>query len=300
MLTLSVAQPTNVAATLRPLARGAGDPCHFHAPDGAIWRATLMPSGPATCRISQLDAGTVSVAAWGDGAEEFTTTVPALLGAADEPESFAPQHATLAEAQHRSPGVRICRSGRLLEALVPAILEQRVHGIAARASWRRLVRKFGTPAPGPAPRPMWVPPSANVWRRVPSWEFHKAGVDPRRAKTIVSAAGAGEQLERIAKLAPAVARQHLQTLPGVGVWTSAEVAQRALGDADALSVGDFHLAAMIGWTLLGRPLDDDGMLEYMEPLRPHRYRAVLLLESSGLAFKPKFGPRTPVTDHRAH
>jgi 3-methyladenine DNA glycosylase/8-oxoguanine DNA glycosylase len=35
------------------------------------------------------------------------------------------------------------------------------------------------------------------------------------------------------------------------VWTAAETAQRAFGDPDALSVGDYHTAKMIGWTLLG-------------------------------------------------
>ena len=43
------------------------------------------------------------------------------------------------------------------------------------------------------------------------------------------------------------------SLPGVGEWTAAETAQRAFGDADALSVGDYHLAKVIGWSLLGRP-----------------------------------------------
>jgi 3-methyladenine DNA glycosylase/8-oxoguanine DNA glycosylase len=81
------------------------------------------------------------------------------------------------------------------------------------------------------------------------------------------------------------------------VWTSAEVAQRVYGDADALSVGDFHLAGIVGWTLLGRAIDDAEMVDYLEPLRPHRYRAVRLLSAGGHAFKPKFAPRTPLTDH---
>ena len=84
------------------------------------------------------------------------------------------------------------------------------------------------------------------------------------------------------------------SLPGVGVWTAAETAQRAFGDADALSVGDYHVSKMIGWTLLGRPIDDAEMVELLEPMRPHRYRAVRLLEVSGLAREPRRGPRLPV------
>ena len=97
--------------------------------------------------------------------------------------------------------------------------------------------------------------------------------------------------------ADALAR--LRVVPGIGVWTAAEVAQRALGDADALSVGDYHLSAYVGWSLAGRPLDDAGMVELLEPWRPHRYRVVRLLECSGVR-KPRFGPRMTVQDHRSH
>src|SRR6202012_3315880 len=90
------------------------------------------------------------------------------------------------------------------------------------------------------------------------------------------------------------AREALRSLPGVGVWTAAETAQRAFGDADALSVGDYHVSKMIGWTLLGRPVDDAVMVELLEPMRPHRHRVVRLLEASGLAYEPRRGPRLPV------
>jgi 3-methyladenine DNA glycosylase/8-oxoguanine DNA glycosylase len=88
-------------------------------------------------------------------------------------------------------------------------------------------------------------------------------------------------------------------LPGVGVWTAAETAQRAFGDADALSVGDYHVPKMIGWTLLGRPIVDADMIELLEPMRPHRYRVVRLLEASGLAYEPRRGARLPVQNIRA-
>ena len=77
----------------------------------------------------------------------------------------------------------------------------------------------------------------------------------------------------------------------MGEWTPAETVQRAFGDADALSVGDFHLAKMVGWSLLGHPIDDPQMVELLEPMRRHRHRAVGLVEVSGLAVNPRFGPR---------
>ncbi len=125
-----------------------------------------------------------------------------------------------------------------------------------------------------------------MWRRIPSWEFHRANVDPGRARTIVGCAQRADSLERLATRPPEQARTAMMSLPGVGEWTAAETAQRAFGDADALSVGDYHLAKMVGWRLLGHPIDDPAMVELLEPLRPHRHRAVRLLEVSGPALQP--------------
>jgi 3-methyladenine DNA glycosylase/8-oxoguanine DNA glycosylase len=146
---------------------------------------------------------------------------------------------------------------------------------------------------------MRVPPPAEVWRRVPSWDWHRAGVDPQRARTVMAAARVAGRLEECVGMAPADAERRLRAVPGIGVWTAAEVAQRALGDADAVSVGDYHLSQFVGWALIGRPVDDDGMVELLEPWRPHRYRVIRLLECSGVG-KPRFGPRMTVQDHRAH
>ena len=284
--TLSFSGPVSPGHTLAPQRRGPGDPC-FQIVDGVIWRTSLQRSGPVTARISRTAADTVHCQAWGEGAEEFVANLPALLGADDDASGFRPEHPTIAQAHSRVPHLRLGRTGRLLEAIIPAVLEQRVQGVEAFRSWRLLVTKYGTPAPGPAPPGMRVPPSAGTWRTIPSWEFHRANVDPGRARTVVGCAQRADALERQTDSAA------LLSLPGVGIWTAAETAQRALGDADALSVGDYHLASMIGWTLLGRPVDDATMEELLEPMRPHRYRAVRLLEVSGLAYLPRRGPRLP-------
>ena len=291
---LSFSGPASPGHTLAPQRRGPGDPCFQIGGDGAIWRTSLQTSGPVTARISKTAPDTVTCQAWGEGAEEFTEALPALLGADDDATGFTPSHPTVAAAAARVPHLRIGRTGRVLEALIPAVLEQRVPGVDAFRSWRLLVSRYGTPAPGPAPSTMRVPPSAQAWRAVPSWEFHRANVDPGRARTLIGCATRAESLERLTARTPAEAREALTSLPGVGVWTAAETAQRAFGDADALSVGDYHVSKMIGWTLLGRPIDDAEMVEVLEPMRPHRYRAVRLLEVSGLAYEPRRGPRLPV------
>ena len=291
--------PVDVRRTLAPLRRGAGDPTHRVAEDGALWRTTCTDDGPATLRLTQRGLHEVHCAAWGPGAERAVAGLPDLLGGRDLAEGFEPRHPLLADTARRHPGLRIPRTGRVVEALVPAVLEQKVTGREARDAFRRLVLRYGEPAPGPAPEGMRVPPSAEAWRHVPSWEWHRAGVDPKRSRTICLAMRCASRLEQAVGMAPEDAARRLSAVPGIGAWTVAEIAQRALGDSDALSVGDFHLSQAVGWALVGRPLDDDGMVELLEPWRPHRYRVVRLLELSPAA-KPRFGPRLTIQDHRSH
>ncbi|KAA0099958.1 DNA-3-methyladenine glycosylase 2 family protein [Mycolicibacterium sp. P1-18] len=290
--------PASPSMTLSPQRRGPGDPC-YQLVDGAIWKTSLLPSGPVTARIATTGRTTVECEAWGAGAAEFVERLPAMLGVDDDQTGFAPQEPTIAAAHRRVPHLRLGRTGQVMEALVPAVLEQRVAGKDAFRAWRLLVTKYGAPAPGPAPERMRVPPPAEVWRRIPSWEFHLANVDPGRARTLVGCAQRADALERLSARPSEDARTALMTLPGVGIWTAAEVAQRAWGDADALSVGDYHLSNVVGSTLLGHRIDDEEMLELLEPLRPHRFRATRLLEVSGLARNPRFGARMAIPNLRA-
>jgi len=293
------AGPASPGLTLSPLRRGRGDPCYHDAPDGAIWRTGLMASGSVTARITKSATDTVDCEAWGSGATEFTEALPALLGYGDDASGFRPDEPTIAAAHQRVPHLRLGRTDRVLEALIPAVLEQRVYGMDARRAWRALVTRYGAPAPEPAPAHMRIPPPADVWRRIPSWEFHRANVDPGRARTIVGCAQRADALERLTTSPPEQARTAMMSLPGVGEWTAAETAQRAFGDADALSVGDYHLATMVGARLLGHPIDDAAMVELLEPMRPHRHRAVRLLEVTGSGHPARRAPRQAIPNLRA-
>ena len=281
-----------------PLRRGPADPTWHTDGEGAVWRASLTPDGPVTYRLVRRD-GEVTGTAWGPGADWLLDGLPELLGAGNDLTGFVPRHPLLEQAFRAHPGIRVLRTRLVVEALVPAVLEQKVTGKEAFAAYRRLVRRYGEPAPGPAPAGLLVPPAADTWRRVPSWEWHRAGVDPKRMRTVLAAMPLAARLEEAVGLEREAALARLRVVPGVGEWTANEVALRALGDTDALSVGDFHLAGAVGWALLGRPLDDAGMVDLLEPWRPHRAVVVRLLESVGPA-KPRFGPRLAVQDHRRH
>ena len=224
-------------------------------------------------------------------------TLPAMLGADDGRAGFRPEHRLLRQMAARHTGLRIGRTHRVMEALVPAVLEQKVLGIEAHRAWRTLMYRYGTPAPGPAPRGMRVFPSPPTWTRIPPWEWHRAGVEAVRTRTIAAAAQVAGRMEETTGLGAAEASARLRVIPGIGVWTAAEVMQRASGDPDAVSVGDYNLPKAVGWALAGRVVDDAGMLELLAPYAGHRYRVTRLVELSGVR-PPRRGPRLPVRDYR--
>lgn len=277
--------------------RGTGDPCHRTTADGTLWRTFRTPAGPGTLALRQAVSGAVRATAWGQGAAWLLAALPDLLGVADDGAAFRPGP-RLAVAARLHPGLRVPRCRLVFEMVVPAVLEQRVTGGAARSAWRYLLRRYGAPAPGPAPEGMLVVPAPEVWRRVPSWEWHRAGVDGARSRTVITAACVAARLEESAAMTWEAARRRLLAVPGIGPWTVAEVMQRAHGDPDAVSVGDFHLASQVGWALAGRPVDDAGMLALLEPWRGQRYRAIRLLLATAPR-KPRFGPRYSPQDLRS-
>lgn len=292
--------PINVRLTLSLLRRGSGDPTTRR--DGTrLWRTSRMTTGPVTYVLQQLEPTLVRAEAWGPGAAELLAGLPRLIGAEDDPSGFRPDHPVLVDAFRRHAGVRVPRTGRVLEALVAAVIEQKVVGLDAFAAWRRLHLWFGEPAPGPAPAGMRVFPTAEQWAAIPSWEWHRAGVDPQRARTAQACARLGHQVDRLATTHDAdhgAVYRGLRSIPGVGVWTAAEVGSRALGDADAVPFGDYHVAKDIGVALLGRRIDDVELAEVLEPWRPHRYRVVQLVRLSPFAARERRGPRMSRVDHR--
>ncbi|WP_309095608.1 DNA-3-methyladenine glycosylase 2 family protein [Streptomyces sp.] len=273
--------PLDLGLVLGPLRRGPGDPTFRAMPDGSVWRAALTPAGPGTLRVSAA-GGRVRGEAWGAGAEWLLERLPELLGAADDPSAFVPRHRLLAMTRHRRPGLRLTRTGLVLESLIPSILEQKVTTDEAYRAWRLLVRKYGEPAPGPAPGRMYVMPAPRTWALIPSWEWHRAGVDDKRASTILRAVRVAARLEEAVRMEPVAARARLEVVPGVGPWTSAETVQRSHGAADEVTVGDLHLPGIVGWALAGdRDADDSVMLELLEPYAGQRHRAARLILLSG-------------------
>jgi 3-methyladenine DNA glycosylase/8-oxoguanine DNA glycosylase len=274
--------------TLRGLAHGITDPCIRFDGHDQVWRATRTPDGPALQHIA-IGSDRVDVSAWGPGSSFLLDSAPDLLGEKDDPSAFSPRHPRLREMHRRTPGLRIGRSDAVVEVLIPTILEQKIQGAAARASFRKLVYRYGERAPGP--RKLWLQPRPEVIAELPYYEFHPLGVERKRATIIKQVCASARRLEGISSLDRAEARRRLEAIPGIGAWTAAIVAGIALGDPDAVEIGDYHLPNNVAWVLAGEPrATDDRMLELLEPYRGQRGRAIRLIEARGPK-APRFGPR---------
>jgi 3-methyladenine DNA glycosylase/8-oxoguanine DNA glycosylase len=249
----------------------------------------------------------VRVRAWGPGSRWAVSQAPALLGLDDDPRSLVPVHQAVAAAQRTVGPVRLGRSERVIEALVPAILEQKVTGEEARRAYRGLIARWGEPAPGPAglasasgAAGLRLLPAPEVIARLPYHALHPVGLERRRAGLLAAVCRDAGRLEALGAAAAgpgslpearAAACAALGAYPGIGPWTIAEVGLRAFGDPDAVSVGDFHVPNMVAWALAREPRgSDERMLELLEPYRGQRGRVVRLLELAGIE-APKYGPR---------
>ncbi|MFP3992025.1 DNA-3-methyladenine glycosylase 2 family protein [Streptomyces sp. E11-3] len=289
--------PLDLRLVLGPLRRGPADPTFRITGDGAVWRVSRTPDGPGTLRVTASSCGGgARGAAWGPGADWLLHRLPHLLGESDSPEVFEPRHRLVAATLRRRPGLRLTRTGLVLESLIPSILEQKVTTDEAYRAWRLLVRKYGSPAPGPAPSGMYAMPEPGTWRLIPSWEWHRAGVDNKRASTILRAVRVAGRLEEAAAMPPPEARTRLELVPGIGPWTSAETVQRSHGAPDEVTVGDLHLPGIVGYALTGvRDADDATMLDLLKPYEGQRHRAARLILLSGRT-PPRRTPKMPKTD----
>jgi 3-methyladenine DNA glycosylase/8-oxoguanine DNA glycosylase len=216
----------------------------------------------------------------------------AIAGALDDDAGFTPRHPAVRDAWRRFRGVRITRAGGLVHVLIPTVLEQKVTGAEARRAYRLLTRALGEPAPGDLG--LLLPPDPDLIVELPYFAFHPWGVERRRAEVLRRLCASAVRIESLAHGSASRPREELQRWPGIGPWTAAEVARLALGDPDAVSVGDFHLPHLVSWALAGEPRGtDERMLELLAPYAGHRGRVQRLLEALGLG-APRFGPRTPI------
>ena len=275
--------------TLAPLRHGPQDPT-IHLPYGAreAWRGLRTPDGPAAARYAY-EGNDIRVDAWGPGAQWALEHAGDAIGINDDRGEFEPHDDLMRRLHAWRSGLRMPRSNAIVQTLVPTILEQKVTTVEAHTAYRKLVYRYGEPAPGPFR--VWVPPDAKTLAALPYDAYHPFGIEARRADFIRTACSYGKRLEEIVVMPREEGRKRLRALPGIGPWTVAEVERVALGDADAVRPNDYHLPHTVAWVLAGeRRGTDERMMELLEPYRGHRARAALLIELSGNT-PPRRAPR---------
>jgi 3-methyladenine DNA glycosylase/8-oxoguanine DNA glycosylase len=292
MLTLAVQAPIDLRRTLAPV----GLAWSLIDAEG-WWRAFRTPEGAARLRVRRVAEG-VEVRGWGHGGDWALERAGRLVGMHDDSEGFDPSaHPVVARLHRTHAGIRIGKTGLVFEALVHAVIGQKVTGKEASLGLRGLGRMFSEPAPGPGPRLM-LPPDPERLASAPYHLFHELGIEKRRADVVRKLAHDAERLDRLASEPVGHAERRLLAYTGVGPWTVAETLVVSHGHADAVSVGDFHLKHLVAWHLAGEERGtDERMLELLEPFRPHRARAVRLVELAGPY--PRRGPRMPVRSFSA-
>jgi len=290
---LTTALPVELLTTLRPLVASQHDPTIRIRAAGFV-RAAQTPNGPGTIVAARQPDRSFQVQGHGPGARWLLDRVGGLLGTEDRLAGFRPTaHPTVARAHHRQPGLRMLRTGTVVDVLVPTIIAQRVTSLEAARSWTRLVRHLGSAAPGPFQ--LLVPPDPARLCRVPAAVFHGLGIERARARRIVDACRHVDELDAALALPPAQRLARWLAVPGVGPWTAAHLARVAAGDTDAVEVGDHNTKHLVAWNLAGEPRGtDERMLALLSPFAGHRGRVVRLLGTAGQP-PPRYGPR-----HRLH
>jgi len=276
--TLALSRPLDLRLTLGPTRYGKGDPSCLLRSD-ECFRATRTPAGPATVHVV-VRGERVEAEAWGPGADWALDQLPVLLGELDDDASFSPHDDVVAELVRRHPGLRIGASHRVLEALVPAVCAHQVSGFEGRRAHRQVMQALGEPAPGPSGIELTVPPDPRVLASTGYQELHPLGLERARADVIRRAAARAVTVEAVVDQPPEEAERRLRSIAGVGAWTAAFVRQVALGDADAVPVGDERSKHLVAWAFLGEARGSDAqMLELLEPYRGHRGRVLRLLHA---------------------
>lgn len=278
---LTLDRPLDLRLTLAPTRIGKADPCTRLKGDEAL-RASRTPDGPVSLYLAVRGDQLVG-SAWGPGAEWALEQLPELVGEQDR-HDFAPADPLVADLVRRLPGLRMGATGRLLEALLPAVCAQGSTGFEGRRAYRQIVEKLGEPAPGPRELSLMVPPTSQRLADTDYQELHLLGLEQARADIVRRAAARAQSIETLVGQSPDLVEQGLRAVAGIGVWTAAVVRQAALGDPDVVPVGDHQTANLVAWVFTGqRRGSDAAMLELLEPFRGQRGRVLRLLKAARLA-----------------
>lgn len=275
--------------------------------DGTLRRAEPGPCGPLLLEATVI-GGQLHCSVWGSpdtpgaAVEAALRHLRAWIGQHDRPELLADvvgDHRLLRRLLRELGEIRLGRLPRVFESVGRAVVHQLVQSGEAVRSVAQMVQRYGEASAGG----VIAYPTAGRLGATPAWELRRCGVSLRGARALHAAAVDAPALEQAAA-DMAVLDRRLRRLPGIGIWTSAET-RLALGDPDAVSVGDHHLHTWVSTVLAGLPPEessDDLMLELLAPFAGQRGRVVTLIGRAivrGLvAGPPRRAPHAAWSQHR--
>jgi AraC family transcriptional regulator, regulatory protein of adaptative response / DNA-3-methyladenine glycosylase II len=298
LLTLRLAyRPPLAAAELLEYLRRRALPGVEELVDGGFRRVLALPSSSAVADLRPLrGANQVQLRLRLGDLRDLSAAVQRcrqLLDLDADPAAVAevlgadPDLAPLVAAR---PGLRVPGAADGFELAVRAILGQRVSVRAATGFAGRLVAALGEPL---------TAPDGGLTHRFPSAatlaEADLTGLPVTRGgaaalRALARAVAAGEiELHRGADRERTV--RALLALPGVGSWTVAYIAMRALGDPDAFPVTDLGLRRAL--EARGLPADPASLLARAERWRPWRAYAVMHLWAAPAATAVPAAPAEP-------
>ena len=246
--------------------------------DDCFRKAFFYRGEPAAVEVCRATDG-VEVCAYGNHAEDLLKETVRGLGQDDLYSDFATDDAGVLRLHKSFPGLRLLRVPWLYDATCSAILQQRIRTVDAMRDWRRITKRYGSPAP----LGLWAFPTAEVLARVPAFALEGMGIDAKRVRALLNFARESRLVRFKPEMSFTAMRQYLQRVPGIGPWTTETVMGYGAGDVDAAIPGDLHLPRVVCYALAGEFTGtDERMMELLEPFRGHRFRIIRLLYAAGL------------------
>ncbi len=247
--------------------------------DGVYRRTLRLPHGPGiveltpqvdhvTCRLALRDLRDLALAT---ARSRWLLDLDADPEAVDE--RLAVDEALRTLVAH-APGRRVPRCVDGAEMAIRAVIGQQLSTAAARTVTGSLVRSSGRPVEDPHGGLTHLFPTPEALEGV---RFAMPRARGRSLAALLSAISSGDVV-----LDPGCDRDRalsaLDRLPGIGPWTRAIIAMRALGDPDAFPASD--LGVRRGAEAAGLPGDATSLTRHAETWRPWRAYAVQYLWSS--------------------
>jgi 3-methyladenine DNA glycosylase/8-oxoguanine DNA glycosylase len=270
--------PIAVRSSFFMHAVGKFEPTAQHA-DGVFTKCFEHANQVVRFTVREVPAG-LDVLAEGPGADDVLARWLTHFPPVDDYAAFAPEHRLVRELHRTRPGLRLVRVPWAYDIGCSVILQQRVRWVDAARQWSIMARQFGMTSPlGQA-----FPGPRRIARLIPA-EIEACGVDYKRATALIRFAREHALNDVVGLDMPlATMRARMLALPGIGPWTTEMIAGFALGDQDAVTVGDLHLPRIVCWALAREPRGDDNrMVQLLEPFAGHRFRVTRLLSSAGIS-----------------